>query len=69
MLSAPPASLAAPNLLDLPTCSSVKQAGKLQFCEVRQGSGSSPIEGDVVVVVYTARAVSTGERLTGLVAA
>jgi hypothetical protein len=59
-LAAPSAGLAKPNLLDLPACSNFKQAGELQYCEVQKGSGASPIEGDIVVVDYTARAVTTG---------
>ena len=36
------------------------QAGQLQYCDVQQGSGEAPLEGDLVVVDYTARAVASG---------
>eukprot|EP01025_Chloroclados_australasicus_P064322 TRINITY_DN8580_c3_g1_i7.p1 TRINITY_DN8580_c3_g1~~TRINITY_DN8580_c3_g1_i7.p1 ORF type:complete len:184 (-),score=7.68 TRINITY_DN8580_c3_g1_i7:205-756(-) len=42
--------------LDLASCTNYKQAGKgLQYCEVAQGTGESPLEGDLILLDYTAR--------------
>lgn len=66
-LSSPVAAEAwsKPGLLDLPACQIFKPAGPIQYCELKQGRGDSPLAGDLVEVDYTARAVATGEVYDG----
>jgi hypothetical protein len=59
------AALGKPGLLDLPSCSSFKQAGPIQYCDLNLGTGDSPLAGDLIIVDYTARAVATGEVYDG----
>lgn len=54
-----------PNLFDLPACNNFKQAGSIAYCEIKQGSGESPLAGDLIEVDYTARAVATGKVYDG----
>ena len=54
-----------PNLLDLPACSNFKPAGQIAYCDIKQGSGESPLPGDLIEVDYTARAVATGKVYDG----
>jgi hypothetical protein len=57
------AAWAKPALLDLPACRNFKQAGPIAFCELKQGSGDSPLPGDLIVVDYTARAVANDNEV------
>uniref|UniRef100_A0A383WJX4 peptidylprolyl isomerase n=1 Tax=Tetradesmus obliquus TaxID=3088 RepID=A0A383WJX4_TETOB len=57
------AAWAKPALLDLPACRKFKQAGPIGFCELKQGSGDSPLPGDLIIVDYTARAVANDNEV------
>lgn len=62
VLTAP--AVAKPNvLLDVPTCSNFKASDSgIKFCDVKLGSGESPLPGDLVLVDYTARALAAGGK-------
>ena len=60
---APPPALAGKNpVFDVPACSDFRPAasGGVKYCDVKVGSGGSPLEGDLVMVDYTARALAAG---------
>lgn len=57
------AASAKPALLDLPACRKFKQAGPIGFCELKQGSGASPLPGDLIIVDYIARAVANDNEV------
>ncbi|GBF91829.1 peptidyl-prolyl cis-trans isomerase chloroplastic [Raphidocelis subcapitata] len=58
-------AVAKPNVLDVPACSKLQPASAegVKFCEVKAGSGESPLRGDLVTVDYTARAVAAGGQV------
>ncbi|KAI8476581.1 MAG: hypothetical protein J3K34DRAFT_455687 [Monoraphidium minutum] len=64
-LAAPPRAAAGANLLDVPACADFKPATApgVKFCDVRRGGGESPLEGDLVMVDYTARALAAGGKV------
>jgi hypothetical protein len=57
------AAFAKPALLDLPACRNFTPAGPISYCELKQGSGDSPLPGDLIVVDYTARAVANDNEV------
>lgn len=48
-------ALAGKTFLDLPECDNFQAAGAISYCDVREGTGSQPEPGDLIVVDYTAR--------------
>jgi hypothetical protein len=62
--AAPPPALAGKNpVLDLPSCSEfAPAAGGVKWCDLKVGTGDTPLEGDLVMVDYTARALAAGGR-------